>query len=1317
MSGSAPAGGFEFQSAAFAYVAAHALTETPLGWFDGDTSPPKSVSMETGGPGDDLQVELAQGWRIELQAKKGLSRGSEFRDAIVSLAKGVASDALLAGVLLVDPSASATIRECLRQDILRIADGRLDNLRSETVELLSLFAAEGITDLSIFRRLRIVVKDFSPTGDGRMAATTLLRLVLKREEQAASAWSKLATEGLALCARRGRRDLARMAALLRLDDEFSATTLAGERYRRWTEAVNCDFFVPALNVRLPVDQAWNQLAWLSSEKTTETSKNQSRASSILRYHEWARLGEANLRSGETFDEMVEESSRIVVVGGPGSGKSTLLRQIAFKAARDGQSVLRISLRKVKQLMVGPKTFEESLAAVAAEGSPVQSHIILQILQDCRLLLADGLDETEPQRLAIANALSEWAVAHPDTSICVTTRPIGHHRNLLKGFRDAELLPLTPSASMELAAGLFVSLGGDGSEAKDFKQACGDEKAYGQGSRQAFTLAVKNPLLLTFLIRLFAEGQSITGRRFALYDRILKLIHRSPLNDRDSIDDPGEALARRGLMVLAWKLHCDPGCSRHEAVSFLAESFSPGTLFSLDSVRVSESIARFWEDRRLLERLQVGSEEALTFVHLSLQEFAAALYLQSLPESQLKDWVLRSRRKPEWFEPLSLACANGKHATVMRELLNRDESADPNSTELMICINGLAEVECAGGTLIDDLIARLGSRLASPIPLLSLEASQHLLSVAMSNPILARDICVSHVESSQAWTRFGSVSILIASNCTTAPFKHVRQWCDDQMEIGYGIAKSGWADEETKDLLRELTRRVLPLALKRVFAECSRDAARETADALIQRGGLTMGDFEEIKEILEEHQCEDLTSISRWTQGLRLPDLSSCDLGPERFILKFINLLKSACGTFDLNENGVARTRLPNFVKISNALNYWNRPIQDVIVLVHSCDEPAVLEVLRVMLVACEVKIPDLLAELELALSAEKPNEVVGNLRGLWNEAKHVNWERIRGISVCCGSIARGMVHPSAMIRVAATQIVAAGAGERAAIASSSQALLKHATGHALYCVAFACASIRREKAEQLLIDRVHAEPKDGVQHILQVLGLNPAWPRRTGTRELIYASVGAHDQRIAYSAAWEIEKALVEDVPEMHARLVSALSYWKKNGVTCPDCSKNCADGTCPKCRRQQLSPMVPLIVTMSRWGILGIEELRDLSRSPWTQVREIAIKQTVDRILSDRDVLTSFVKRWNLNGEDLDVLRELTLIPLQKLGEVRQDLLRLRSSNVPEVRLRIVTSLPRFTDRRADFQAFAYEALNDVDPQVRNAAARSARILSSVKD
>ena len=209
--GSGGAGGYRFQALAAAYVCAHAISEHSLNWI-GAGAVPVAVSVETAGPGDDLRVEYSDGpggedGVLELQAKRGISRGPKLWEALLSLARGLNEDPTLRCALLVDYTASLPVRKELRRDFKRLAQDRSDRLKPITSEFLERLKADGIEpEPSLFARLSVIVADLGDRSEGEGTALTLLSRAVDKAS-ILNAWTAFAEDGMRLAEIAGRRDV------------------------------------------------------------------------------------------------------------------------------------------------------------------------------------------------------------------------------------------------------------------------------------------------------------------------------------------------------------------------------------------------------------------------------------------------------------------------------------------------------------------------------------------------------------------------------------------------------------------------------------------------------------------------------------------------------------------------------------------------------------------------------------------------------------------------------------------------------------------------------------------------------------------------------------------------------------------------------------------------------------------------------------------------------------------------------------------------------------------------------------------------------
>jgi hypothetical protein len=270
MSGSGGAGGYDYQADAYAYVATHVVCGHRLGWFDDLDDTPTAVLSETGGPGDDLQIESLAGFTIELQAKYGLTRGERFDEPVRRLIRGLIQNPDLRCVLLVDSTTSGTIRDDFRGDVLRLADGRSDNLKDITRHVLSLFATSDGLNAAILRRFRVIVRDLAASDQGPAECAALLREVVADPTQTGTAWDILGKDGHRQMSHCGRRDAAALAQMLAthvpLKRDAKNLVVAAEGYRSWQLQTFGQFFVPGVGVTLPISEAWIRLRLLGDER-------------------------------------------------------------------------------------------------------------------------------------------------------------------------------------------------------------------------------------------------------------------------------------------------------------------------------------------------------------------------------------------------------------------------------------------------------------------------------------------------------------------------------------------------------------------------------------------------------------------------------------------------------------------------------------------------------------------------------------------------------------------------------------------------------------------------------------------------------------------------------------------------------------------------------------------------------------------------------------------------------------------------------------------------------------------------------------------
>jgi len=138
---------------------------------------PVAVGAETGGPGDDVQIDLGF-FKFEAQAKKGLRVGPRLDETIDRFGRALAADLSSRGVIVVDQTTShPAVKDQLRIDLQRLRDGRDDDLKEVTIRVLGRLAALNVSNpKEVASRISVVYLDLEESGGAHSeVAQVLLR--------------------------------------------------------------------------------------------------------------------------------------------------------------------------------------------------------------------------------------------------------------------------------------------------------------------------------------------------------------------------------------------------------------------------------------------------------------------------------------------------------------------------------------------------------------------------------------------------------------------------------------------------------------------------------------------------------------------------------------------------------------------------------------------------------------------------------------------------------------------------------------------------------------------------------------------------------------------------------------------------------------------------------------------------------------------------------------------------------------------------------------------------------------------------------------
>lgn len=388
-------------------------------------------------------------------------------------------------------------------------------------------------------------------------------------------------------------------------------------------------------------------------------------------------------------EWLRAQRKCIVLGEPGYGKSAMVRYLALSLLQPEKLHFNtLDPNYFSCLPVWISFARFSAAVERQQGISVEDFFHTWLHQygfgDVRslfqratrggqvLLLVDGLDEaaTEPSGREALDRIIAFLEACDGSLIC-TSRPQSYRTlGVPPAWAAATLTPLSDQKIEELAARWldFLEPTAKGMFANETEESWGRRRAQAflrvaRDNPKTLELA-RNPLLCQSLIQLFRFSHQLPEARIAAYKQIVELLlskhptARAHAGGRSSPTDHWELGAsdlNEILIRLAWAMQCQPGGSlsrgdcEQVCVGFLVDDTyglgeSPAKARRLAGQVVDQLAAHYGV---LVER----APGEFNLLHLSIQEYLAAVWVARLsPEDQL-EWMSRIWTSQAWRESL------------------------------------------------------------------------------------------------------------------------------------------------------------------------------------------------------------------------------------------------------------------------------------------------------------------------------------------------------------------------------------------------------------------------------------------------------------------------------------------------------------------------------------------------------------------------------------------------------------------------------------------------------------------------------------------
>ena len=379
-------------------------------------------------------------------------------------------------------------------------------------------------------------------------------------------------------------------------------------------------------------------------------------------------------------DVLNEHQQIVILGDPGSGKSTLLKYLALVTAEQLDGILPIlaplkafasftSREPLSLLEFLPTYYKNQSNGL----SNIESLFDYAISQGKALILLDGLDEVQSERLRLVQEIETFAakVIPRGCKIIVTSRIVG--------YRDAPLA---------LHWALYTLLDFDHNSIRAFAQKwCLAFETYTLGdtpesranaqreymelmavieANPGMAALASNPLLITILALIKRQGGRLTSRRVQLYDSYLETLTATWSKARSLDNRPvGPSLDYLGTMdVLAplalWIHETAPiaGLVLEEDLLVWLTNLYKGEDWGLKQVDARAKAVEFLNSVHRYSNLLVERGPGkFGFVNLVFEEMLAARGLVQLGATDLQKSLALIQKyiaDPAWREVILLA---------------------------------------------------------------------------------------------------------------------------------------------------------------------------------------------------------------------------------------------------------------------------------------------------------------------------------------------------------------------------------------------------------------------------------------------------------------------------------------------------------------------------------------------------------------------------------------------------------------------------------------------------------------------------------------
>lgn len=1075
-----------------------------------------------------------------------------------------------------------------------------------------------------------------------------------------------------------------------------------DRYRVWQTETTSYFSILGIAKPLPISRCWIELETVELPSQVDILPDPKKA--LDRYHDSHRHGKAGREGVYDAEWLGASLRRVVVVGGPGSGKSLLLKRIANRRSALGQVILLVRLRFIAERMFqGGERFEDALLAQSTDGTGLGISTRNALAGNVDFLLADGLDECGNNRQVIAEAILKWAQGHRDTGVIVTTRSVGHNPALLPGWRHFELLPPDVTAiNRFVEEGVLGELYQDNSlEFQEIhsrlKKVLNDNFLSEDGKQYEFIRRI--PLLLSLMLGLAVNGAQIPENKVELYKGILHLLATTEVSDRNTRTDIDEAIAFRSIEVFGWLLMMDPirqfSNLIQEAGKILSHEIGEKNLVA---ERLAEKAFQFWEERRVLEKLNSGFRDFATFVHLGFCEYGAACHLKRASLDEFKKWVLSTHEDPRWREIFVYLGRVGMAEEAIRILLELDCPEELEAENANLAAEMYASADQISEETTRYLLKHLLWRIESDICAIICRAACSALAIARRVPELVGPAAQGLFPGRNEWARLSALALCLEAGETYVDIDDLRRGYAGILKITAPSSGAGGLELTLRHDLLKLREIAFLKASELLLDKAYDEALVQDIQDILRGGNYSLNIERKLTALLRNSGKQGTLTILREHEAQWLEKFGKLSIDKDSMrYLPFLFMVLIACGRIlgknvigDRSEN--SSKNAIELAKLIEALKIWEMPANDLILWgVTAMQEEAILTIKGAIL-AASINSKSLEKDIAImkSMCEEKQISIFASLPRIPVE---LNWKKVVVDDFKEAKIlARALNHPCQSVAYAAANMILFGVGGETS-REGAKGTLTVGGPMALYLLSQMAVDLWGDEGSEIIFKRLEGTLTEGCEHLLKAL------PKLVGSKttprviDILRRSIFSELAEVAVGGA----KACVElDAPEDFLTDVRrALAYWKEHETAYP-----IEGGIIPP------SPRQALIKCLCRYRMLRLDELLELCSDARGDVREAAEDGLYDLLKGEGKLVSAVLTQIRDGKLKGDLLRRVVRIPADILRPLKDELIALLESPDPRLRRIMFWMLPELDWIPIDETISLGESgLRDSEAKVRDAA------------